>query len=88
MDAAAKTQLQKEWQSLLAAEEQLYKSLAAYLEAEHSDLLKEIADTIDEKLTAEVIARTIDYGLFMKPGDAWIDDVRHRLIATAFGLCA
>ena len=88
MDPAVKTQLQEKWQSLLAAEEHLYKSLAAYLEVEHSDLLKEIAVTIDDKITAEMIARTIDRSLFMEPGDAWKADVRRRLFAAAFGICA
>lgn len=88
MDPASKVPLQEQWQSLQAAEEQLYQSLAAWLEAEHADLLKEITDRIDDKITAEMIARTIDRGLFMEPGDAWKDDVRRRLYATAFGFCA
>ena len=80
--------LQARWQAIREANESLFADLATWLEREHHDLIRELADVLGEDATPQMIAKSIRSGLFLTPGDAWRDDVKQRLIAAAFGLCA
>ncbi len=84
----SRAMLQARWQAIREANESLFADLATWLEREHHDLIRELADVLGEDATPQMIAKSIRSGLFLTPGDAWRDDVKQRLIAAAFGLCA
>lgn len=79
--------LQARWQAIREANESLFADLATWLEREHHDLIRELTDVLGEDETLQ-IAKSIRCDLFLTPGDAWREDVKHRLMAAAFGFCA
>ena len=79
--------LQERWQTLENESDRLFDELAAYLECEHPDLVREIKETLGDDVTPLQIARSIRGDLFRASGDAWREDVRQRLLAAAFGFC-
>ena len=79
--------LQERWQTLENENDRLFDELAAYLDCEHPDLVREIKETLGDDVTPQQIARSIRGDLFRASGDAWREDVRQRLLAAAFGFC-